>query len=124
MLQAFQGYRQPEKAKHRKRESSNLDYQSIQESSQSLFHLANCSYMKSQAWIGVYNSILRLAENLRKYTTYLDTQALTTQATHAKKMLRTDVDNWEIYKALPFVNPSKQARYGKLSFCLVASEAV
>ena len=119
MLQAFRGYRQPEKAKHRKRESSNLDYQSIQEFSQSLFHLANCSYMKSQAWIGVYNSILRLAENLRKYTTYLDRQALTTQATHAEKMLRTDVDNWEIYKALPFINPSKQARYGKLHAALL-----
>ena len=54
MLNAFRGYRQPEKSKKRKREHCNLEYQTIMEYSSALFHLAATSYMKQDEWKEVH----------------------------------------------------------------------
>ena len=44
----------------------------IQAHSVSLFSLAANSYMKRKQWLAIHDSILRLADNLRKYASYLD----------------------------------------------------
>ncbi|CAB4034119.1 Hypothetical predicted protein, partial [Paramuricea clavata] len=43
----------------------------------------------------VYNALLRLADNLRKYANYLDEQLAATETSQARKIPRTDVDEWQ-----------------------------
>ena len=72
-------YRESEKSKKRKRQHCNLDYQAIMQHSQQLFTLASNSYMKSDEWKIVKESILCLADNLRKYAVYLERKVETSR---------------------------------------------
>lgn len=119
----FKNYRQPEKSKKRKRDHCNLEYRTITEHSQALFHLAGSSYMKRDEWKVVHESVLQLGDNLKRYAVYLDRQVDTSQAAHSRiKVFATDVDIWEIYPAKPFVSPSKAARYRTLHQALLHSK--
>ena len=57
--------------------------------------------------------MLGLADNLRKYASYLDEQVVITQTSHARKMARTDVDEWQLYHAMNIL-PTKRAKYKTL----------
>ena len=57
--------------------------------------------------------MLRLADNLTKYASYLDELVVITQTSHARKMARTDVDEWQLYHAMNIL-PTKRAKYKTL----------
>ena len=123
MFEGFTGYNKPGKSKHRKRPHTNLEYQKIVELSQELFQLCGSSYLKRVEWKSVYESLLRLADNLRRYATYLQHQTVSSQATHAKKVLQADVDEWEVYQANIFIDSStKRARYKLLHEALLHAQ--
>ena len=67
----FQGYNKPEQRKRKKISSENLKEVEVRAHSGNLFELAMHVFIKTDAWRGVYNAILRLATNLRKYADYL-----------------------------------------------------
>ena len=106
MFEGFTGYNVPDKSKHRKRSHTNLEYQKIVELSQGMFQICGSSYLKRGEWKAVYESILRLADNLRKYGTYLQSQNISSQTAQARKVLRADVDEWEVYQANIFIESS------------------
>ena len=57
----------------------------------------------------MHNALLRLADNLRKYASYLDEQVVITQTSHARKMACTNVNKWQLYHAMnthPNIKPS------------------
>ena len=110
MFQHFKGYNRPETTKHRKRGHNNLTYQDLIGYSECLFQLCECRYLQRDAWKGVYNSLLRLADNLRKYSTYLDQHVALSQEAQARKTARTDVDEWRVYYPTN-MTPTKQAKY-------------
>ena len=121
-FESFKNYREPERSKKRKREHCNLDYQAIVDHSQQLFNLSGNSYMKRDEWKTVKESILRLADNLRKYAVYLDRKVETSQVADAHKVFKTDVDNWEVYAAKSLICPTKAARYRALHQALLHSK--
>ncbi len=91
--------------------------------SQELFQLCGSYYMKRPAWKAVYESLLRLADNLRRYGTYLKQQTVANQTTHAAKVLRADVDEWEVYAASIFIDsPTKRARYNPLHVAVLHAQ--
>ena len=96
MFDDFVNYNQPAKAKHRKREHGNLEKQKVVELSQMLFELAGKVFMKRQAWKPVREALLRLADNLRNYASYLEKQVDATRAVDSRKSLRTDIDDWQV----------------------------
>ena len=73
MFEGFTGYNVPDKSKHRKRSHTN-QYQKIVELSEGMFQICGSSYLKRGERKAVYESILRLVDNLRKYGTYLQSQ--------------------------------------------------
>ena len=81
MFDHFQGYNRPELRKKCKIDHSKLNGNEIQAHSVSLFSLAANSYMKRKQWLAIHESILRLADNLWKYASYLDQQ---NQASHKR----------------------------------------
>ena len=83
MFEHFQGYNKPELRKKRKIDHTNLNGSEIQAHSVSLFTLAGNSYMKRKQWSAVHESVLRLADNLRKYASYLEQQNQTFQKRQA-----------------------------------------
>ena len=62
----------------------------------------------------MHNAFLRLADNLRKYASYLDEQVVITQTPHARKMACTDVDEWQQYHAMKGKMPTKRAKHKTL----------
>ena len=122
MFEGFTGYNVPDKSKHRKRSHTN-EYQKIVELSQGMFQICGSSYLKRGEWKAVYESILRLADNLRKYGTYLQSQNISSQTAQARKVLRADVDEWKVYQANIFIESStKRVRYQLLHEALRHSE--
>ena len=71
------------------------------------------AYMKKQTWKAVREALLRLADNLRKYSTYLEDRLDSSQEAHERKTARTDVDEWMVYPASG-MSPTKAARYKPL----------
>lgn len=59
-----------------------------------VIHSSN-SYMKRQQWVSICESILRLADNLRKYASSLEQQNQTVQSNQAKICL-SDVDDFDM----------------------------
>ena len=119
MFDNFQNYRKPEKSKHRKRQLNNFEHRTLVEISQALFQLTGSSYFKNSVWKGVHNGLLRLADNLRKYASYLDQHLSACQSVHSRKQGRTDVDHWEVYSAMLLINATKSARYKNLHDALL-----
>ena len=114
MFEEFQNYNQPEKHKHRKRHHGNFDYHTLSELSQSLFHLTSSSYFKTDQWKGVYESLMRLADNIKKYGSYLDKHVLTSQYAHERQYAATDVDHWKVYSAKLDITATKKSKYRDL----------
>ena len=65
--------------------------------------------------------MLRLADNLRKYSTYLDQHVALSQEAQARKTARTDVDEWRVYYPTN-MTPTKQAKYKSLHDALRHAE--
>lgn len=112
-------YNQPEKAKHRKRKHDNLEKQKLDELSQLLFDVCGKTYMKKDAWKSVREALLRLADNLRKYSLYLEKEIGATNTLHSRKTARSNVDEWEIYSATLLITPTKAAHYKTLHNALL-----
>lgn len=122
MFEHFQGYNKPEKSKHRKRSLENLQYHKTQQLSQKLFQLCGSSYLKRKAWKAVCESLLRLADSLRKYASYLEKKATASQGVHASKVQRTDVNEWKVYSLHTNITPTKKARYNILHEALLHAQ--
>ena len=99
MFENFQGFNKPELRKKRKIDHTNLCGSDLQAHSLSLFTLAGNSYMKRQQWASVRESVLRLADNLRKYASYLEQQNRTAQSNQAKRVCSSDVDDFDVLPA-------------------------
>lgn len=117
MFAKFQGYNMPEKHKHRKREGSNLKSSVLLEKSSALFRMCGSTYLKGAT---VASHWLRLADNLRKHSEYLDKQNATVKLGHDRKVRRIDQHEWEVYGTMP-IPPTMKARYGTLHDSLVKS---
>ena len=88
-----------------------------------MFQICGSSYLKRGEWKAVYESILHLADNLRKYGTYLQSQNISSQTARARNVLGADVDEWEVYQANIFIESStKRACYQLLHEALRHSE--
>ena len=85
LFQVFQGYNRPELHKKRKRDESNLKATELTAYSNSLFTLAGMSYMKTNRWKDVNKAVLDLANNLRKYATYLEQKNVKMRQHHKKR---------------------------------------
>ena len=85
MFSPFQGYNKPELRKKRRRDEGNLKASELAAYSSSLFTLASSSYPITQQWHAVYEAVLRFADNLRKYVTYLETKNREMQEHNEKK---------------------------------------
>ena len=83
---AFKGFNKSELKKKRKIDHTKLSSSELQAHSLSLFTLAGNSYMKRQQWASVCESVLRLADNLRKYASYLEQQNRKVQSNQAKRV--------------------------------------
>ena len=113
MFKQFEGYNIPEKHKKRKKSLGNLKKEDIVTYSAQLFTMAACSYMKKTKWVGIKESILRLAENLRKYGNSLEKQSARTAESH-KRLFVSDVDEWNILQPRLIGTPSEMAHYNEL----------
>ena len=119
MFEHFQGYNKPELRKKRKIDHTNLNGSEIQAHSVSLFTLAGNSYMKRKQWSAVHESVLRLADNLRKYASYLEQQNQTFQKRQAMTTCRSDVDDFDVLPATSVIKPTLAARYRSLHDAIV-----
>ena len=119
MFDHFQGYNRPELRKKRKIDHSKLSISEVQAHSVSLFCLAANSYMKRKQWSAIHESILRLADNLRKYASYLDQQNQAFQKRQAMTTCRSDVDDFDVLPATPVIKPTYAARYRSLHDAIV-----
>ena len=63
ILCQFQGYKQPEKHKHRRVHAESLKAADLRIHSMALFNLYSSSYMKNQRWKAVQEAIYTLATN-------------------------------------------------------------
>ncbi|CAB4041566.1 Hypothetical predicted protein, partial [Paramuricea clavata] len=109
----FQGYNTPEKRKRIAAE--NLKQAELLAYSGTLFELAKNSFMKSDAWKCLYNAILRLATNLRKYADFLKKSSVN-MAIHHNKILKgaDETDRVQLLRSTAVIKPTFQARYKQL----------
>ena len=78
--------------------------------------------MKKTEWLGIKESILKLAECLRKYGSILEAQSKRTAMNH-NRMLQSDVGEWKILTPKLSETLSNQAHYHTLHEALrVANE--
>ncbi|CAB4000679.1 Hypothetical predicted protein [Paramuricea clavata] len=109
----FQGYNTPEKRKRKRIAAENLKQAELLAYSGTLFELAANSFMKSDAWKCLYNAILRLATNLRKYADFLNSVNM---AIHHNKILKgaDETDRVQLLQSTAVIKPTFQARYKQL----------
>ena len=95
-LAKFEGYNKPELHKKRKINASSLTQAGVSIHSTALLELSNQAYMHHQRWQKVRSYIQNLANNLRKYSNYLQNQQETTSS-NAKKLSfsQTEGELWE-----------------------------
>ena len=86
LFRQFSGYNQPELRKKRKRDSTNLKEGELEALATSLFSLAGSAYMKRTAWRSFHDSLLKLADNFRKYAAYFKEQRDVVNENHAKNL--------------------------------------
>ena len=113
LFQHLQGYRKPEKHKHKKVDANSLVAGELCSHSSTLATLAATTYMKSQRWASVREAILKLSENFRKYATYLNKQRESMNERHSRLEVNTDVDELSIL-AGKHLFPGPSARYSSL----------
>ena len=70
----FSGFRQPERQKKCKIDSSFLHQEELKAHGSALYNLAVSSYLKKDAWKPIQTSIVSLADSLTKYGNYLANQ--------------------------------------------------
>ena len=111
----FQGYNTPEKRKRKRIAAENLKQAELLAYSGTLFELATNSFMKSDAWKCLYNAILRLATNLRKYADFLKKSSVN-MAIHHNKILKgaDETDRVQLLRSTAVIKPTFQARYKQL----------
>lgn len=119
LFESFQGYNKPELNKKRKLDHTKLNAGDLHVYSGSLFTLAGNSYMKRQQWLGVREAVLRLADNLRKHASYLEQQNVAVQECQAKRMCRSDMDDFDVLPACSSIKPTFAARYGSLQSAIL-----
>ena len=119
-LQQFQGYREPEKHKHRHVMADSLRANDLRAQSTALFTLSASSYMKMQRWVTVHESILCFASNLQQYASYLDSQKAATKSNQSRVEVRGEVDEMAIVPAKTVLCESA-ARYCTLHQALQKS---
>ena len=92
----FSGFNIPELSKHRKRVINNLKAELLENHSSDLFKIACHPYMKTtkatNPWFLIKENVLRLADSLRKYSSYLKKQVDRVQIGHKKVQI---MDNYE-----------------------------
>eukprot|EP00117_Sycon_ciliatum_P025894 scpid75942/ scgid21385/ len=122
MFSHFTGYNKPEDRKKRKRDHTNILRCDLESLSASLFFLAGCSYMKHQSWKSVREAVLKMADNFRKYSAYLNDHATAVTASEAKRScVRTDVDELKVVRATLVLKPTAAARYRSLHAAIQAA---
>ena len=111
----FQGYNTPEKRKRKRISAENLKQAELLAYSGTLFELATNSFMKSDAWKCLYNAILRLATNLRKYADFLKKSSVN-MAIHHNNILKgaDETDRVQLLRSTAVIKPTFQARYKQL----------
>lgn len=112
-LQHFQGYKKPEKHKHKKVAADSLQAGELRNHSVALFTLATSLYMKTDRWMSVREAVLRLAANFRQYATYLEVQNDKVKGNHSRTEVRDDTDKISI-GAAKNIHPGPAARYSTL----------
>lgn len=120
-LQQFQGYKQPEKHKHRKVVADSMRASELRNHSAALFTLAASAYMKIQRWTSIRETVLHLATNLQQYASYLDSQKDATRENQLRMEVRSDVDEITILAAKS-IHPGPVARYRTLHQALQKSK--
>ena len=120
-LQQFQGYKRPEKHKHRKVDTDSLKADELRCHSTALITLAASSYMKTQRWMSVCEAVRQLAGNLWQYAAYLDRQKAATKENQSRLDVRSDVDDITVL-AGKNLQPGPSARYHTLHQALEKSK--
>ncbi len=96
LFQHLQGYRQPEKHKHKKVDADCMKSGDLRNHSLALATLSATSYMKSQQWSSVREVLQDFSKNLNTYAQYLEerNEAMKSRQSHLE--LRTDLDDLSI----------------------------
>ena len=113
LLSQFQGYKQPEKHKHRKVLVESLKAADLRSHSVALFNLCSSSYMKSQHWKAVQEAVHSLASNMQQYSLYLDCQREASKQNRSRMMEQTDVDEIGVLASCEGVPPVHYAALHK-----------
>ena len=112
-------YNRPEARKKRKRSHGNLKASELEVHFSALFSIAGSSYMKHQNWRSVREAVLRLAENLRRYSDYLNKQREIVRGEAKQCCIHTDVDELTVLKPTLVIKPILAARYKSLHSALL-----
>lgn len=86
VFQVFSGYNLPERSKHRKRTIANLSGVHLRSLSQSMFGLLQAHYWKRSQWITFQPKVECLANNLARYSEYLNAQNKKAKLLHASEV--------------------------------------
>ena len=81
-FQGFSGYNVPERAKHRKRERSNLSSQQLQVCADALFGCLQGVYWEQTGWSELRTDVEVLATTLSKYVEYLQNRCEAMKRAH------------------------------------------
>ena len=119
MFETFEGYNRPEARKKRKRSHENLKASELEVHFSALFSIAGSSYIKPQNWRSIREAVLRLAENLRRYSDYLNKQREIVRGEAKQCCIHTDVDELTVLKPTLVIKPILAARYKSLHSALL-----
>jgi len=115
----FQGFNIPETHGHKRKH--DFEQQTIEEHSLALLHLTQQSYMKSKVWSNLREVLLRLATNLRKYSSLLIDKNEKTKQTHLS-LKPVENSSIEIREPKISMKPTIYARYKRLNEAVMTSE--
>ena len=83
LFETFTGYNVPEKSKHRKRTSQNLDQGKLSSYASDLFELLLAPYRSQTGWIDFRKDVVCLANSIREYAELLCKQNFKVKALHS-----------------------------------------
>lgn len=125
IFEVFSDYNKPETHKHKRRHAESLSASLLTEQSVSILNLTEMSFMRSEAWALIQESLLQLAVNLRKYVTYLEHQKEKASERHEKKSFLETYSSYspfQIFNPTLSTKPSLLAQYKSLSDALLVAE--
>ena len=120
-LQQFQGYKEPEKHKHKQVMADSLRSKDFRAYLTACFTLSASSFMKMQRWVSVRESVLRFANDLQQYASYLDSQRVATKGNQSRLEASGEVDEITVILAKT-VHLGPAARYLTLYLALQKSK--